>query len=133
MSRQRCLHFEKKSLHGGILRFTGMGRRFCQVGPRYRCLTSEAPPPGMIPSCQEAGVLGVLPGVVGSIQATEVAKYLLGIGDILVGKILLFDALGMLFDEFEFKRNPNCPVCGDQPLITDLSKVDYGHVCEIRR
>jgi len=119
--------------HGGILRFIGMVTTILPgKGPCYRCLTPEAPPPGMIPTCQEAGVLGVLPGVVGSIQATEVVKYLLGIGKLLVGKILLFDALEILFEEFELKRDPNCPACGDRPLITDLSKVDYGHVCEVR-
>lgn len=119
--------------HGGILRFIGMVTTILPgEGPCYRCLTPEAPPPGMIPSCQEAGVLGVLPGVIGSIQAIEVMKYLLGIGDLLVGRILLFDALEMRFEEFELKRSPNCPVCGDQPIIKDLSQVDYGHVCEVR-
>jgi adenylyltransferase/sulfurtransferase len=119
--------------HGGILRFVGMVTTILPgKGPCYRCLTPEAPPPGMIPTCQEAGVLGALPGVIGTIQATETLKYLLGVGDLLVGRILFFDALEMRFEEFELKRNPDCPACGKRPLITDLSKVDYGHVCEVR-
>ncbi|MEM3723178.1 MAG: molybdopterin-synthase adenylyltransferase MoeB [Candidatus Hadarchaeales archaeon] len=119
--------------HAGVLRFHGMITTIIpHKGPCYRCLTPEAPPPGMIPSCQEAGVLGVVPGVVGAIQANEAIKFLLGIGELLVGRVLFFDALGSCFEEFELKRNPECPSCGDKPAITDLSRVDYGHVCEVR-
>jgi MoaD family protein len=119
--------------NAGILRFTGMVMTILpRKGPCYRCLTPEAPPPGVIPSCQEAGVLGALPGIIGSIQAAEVIKYLLGVGELLVGRILVLDALEMRFEEFEVKRNPDCPICGDNPIIKDLSQVDYGHVCEIR-
>lgn len=119
--------------HGGVLRFVGMTTTILPgKGPCYRCLTPEAPPPGMIPTCEEAGVLGAVPGVIGAIQATEAIKYLLGSGELLVGRILFFDALEMRFEEFELKRSPNCPACGDRPLIKDLSQVDYGHVCEVR-
>ncbi|MGQ9788833.1 MAG: molybdopterin-synthase adenylyltransferase MoeB [Candidatus Hadarchaeaceae archaeon] len=119
--------------NAGILRFTGMVMTILpHKGPCYRCLTPEAPSPGAIPSCQEAGVIGALPGIVGSIQAAEVIKYLLGIGDLLVGRILVLDALEMRFEEFEIKRNPDCPICGDHPVIRDLSQVDYGNVCEVR-
>lgn len=119
--------------HGGVLRFIGMTTTIVpHHGPCYRCLTLEAPPPGMIPTCQEAGVLGAVPGVIGAVQAIEALKYLLGAGELLVGRVLFFDATGMRFEEFEFQRNPNCPACGEKPLITDLSKVDYGHVCGVR-
>ncbi|MEW6592944.1 MAG: HesA/MoeB/ThiF family protein [Candidatus Hadarchaeota archaeon] len=119
--------------HAGVLRFTGMALTVIpRKGPCYRCLTPEAPPAGMIPTCQEAGVLGVVPGVVGAIQATEAIKFLLGAGDLLVGRVLFFDATSMKFEEFELQRNKGCPSCGDKPAITDLSKVDYGHVCEVK-
>ena len=119
--------------HGGILRFVGMTMTILtESGPCYRCFAPEAPPPGMVPSCQESGVLGSVAGVVGSLQATEALKYLLGVGDLLVGRLVLFDALEMHFEEFEVRRNPNCPVCGDHPIIKNLSQVDYGHVCEVR-
>lgn len=118
--------------YGGVLQFTGMVTTILpKEGPCYRCLTPEAPPPGMIPTCQEAGVLGVVPGIVGSIQANEALKYLLEIGDLLIGRLLIFDALETTLEEFEFKHNPECPLCGKRPSITDLSKVDYGHVCEV--
>ncbi len=119
--------------HGGVLRFTGMTTTILPgKGACYRCLTPEAPPLGMIPTCQEAGVLGAVPGVIGTIQATETLKYLLGAGNLLVGRILFFDALEMCFEEFELKRDPKCQVCGNQPIIKDPSQVDYGHVCEVR-
>ncbi|HID60910.1 MAG TPA: HesA/MoeB/ThiF family protein [Hadesarchaea archaeon] len=119
--------------HGGVLRFVGMTTTILpHKGPCYRCLTPEAPPPGMIPTCQEAGVLGAVPGVIGAVQATEALKYLLEAGELLVGRVLFFDAAGMRFEEFELQQNPNCPACGKKPLITGLSKVDYGHVCGVR-
>jgi len=119
--------------HGGVLRFVGMTMTIItEKGPCYRCLTPEAPPRGMIPSCQEAGVLGSVPGVIGAIQTTEALKYLLGVGNLLIGRILFFDALETSFEEFEIKRNPNCSICGENPVIKNLSQVDYGHVCEVR-
>ncbi|KXB01748.1 adenylyltransferase [candidate division MSBL1 archaeon SCGC-AAA259O05] len=118
--------------HGGILRFMGMCTTVLPgEGPCYRCFAPEAPPEGAVPSCQEAGVLGSIPGIIGSIQASEAIKYLLGLNGLLTGRMLYLDASEMKFDEFEFKRNPDCPSCGDDPEITDLSKVDYGHVCEV--
>jgi adenylyltransferase/sulfurtransferase len=86
----------------------------------------------MIPTCQEAGVLGVVPGVIGTIQATEVLKYFLSLGGLLVGRVIFFDALEMRFEEFEIQRRLDCLVCGEKPVIKDLSQVDYGHVCEVR-
>ncbi len=119
--------------HGGVLRFVGMATTILPFeGPCYRCLTPEAPPQGMIPTCQEAGVIGVVPGVIGSIQASECLKYLLGVGSLLVGRIVFFDALEMKFEEFEIMRKKECPICGEKPVIKDLSQVDYGHVCEVK-
>lgn len=119
--------------HAGVLRFVGMTTTIIpNNGPCYRCLTPEAPPRGMIPTCQEAGVLGVVPGVVGSIQASEALKFLLGVGELLNGRVLFFDALEMSFEEFELVRKPNCPSCGEKQSIKDLSQVDYGHVCEVK-
>ncbi len=86
-------------------------------GPCYRCLYSEPPPPGLVPSCAEGGVLGILPGVIGLIQATEAVKLILGIGEPLVGRLMLYDALAMRFRELKLRRNPECPVCGDHPTI----------------
>ncbi len=94
---------------------------------RYRCLYPEPPPPGAVPSCAEAGVLGVLPGIVGSLQALETIKLILGIGEPLVGRLLLFDALSMDFRVLKTRRNPQCPVCGDKPTITEL--IDYHEYC----
>ncbi|MFN4133667.1 MAG: molybdopterin-synthase adenylyltransferase MoeB [Candidatus Hadarchaeales archaeon] len=119
--------------HAGVLRFIGMTMTILpRKGPCYRCLTPEAPPPGMIPTCQEAGVLGAVPGIIGTIQAAEALKYLLGEGKLLVGRVLFFDASEMKFEEFELQRDQNCPACGNKPTITELSRVDYGHVCEVR-
>jgi len=119
--------------HAGVLRFVGMTTTIIpHKGPCYRCLIKEAPPPGVVPTCQEAGVLGTVPGVMGTIQASEAIKFIIGSGDLLVGRVLYFDALGMKFDQFELRRNPKCPSCGDRPLIKDLSQVDYGTVCRVR-
>ncbi len=119
--------------HAGVLRFVGMTTTIIpHKGPCYRCFVPESPPPGMVPSCQEAGVLGTITGIVGSIQANEAMKFLLDLNGLLVGKILFFDGQSMKFDEFEVKRNHSCSSCGENPLIKDLTQVDYGHVCEVR-
>jgi adenylyltransferase/sulfurtransferase len=128
-----CVLKAKPLSHGGVLRFVGMTTTIIpKETPCYRCITPEAPPPGMIPTCQEAGVLGVVPGIIGTIQATEALKYVLGIGSLLRGRLLFFDALDMRWEEFELQRRPDCPICGEAPKIKDLSQVDYGHVCEVR-
>ncbi|MGQ9788578.1 MAG: HesA/MoeB/ThiF family protein [Candidatus Hadarchaeaceae archaeon] len=119
--------------HAGVLRFIGMTTTVIpRRGPCYRCLIREAPPPGIVPTCEEAGVLGTVPGVMGTIQATEAIKFIVGAGNLLVGRVLYFDALSMRFDQFELRRNPKCPSCGDSPVIKDLSQVDYGNVCRVR-
>ena len=126
-----CVLLDKVNVHGSIFRFEGQVTVFKKVdGPCYRCLYPEPPPPGMVPSCQEAGVLGVLPGVVGSLQATEVVKIILGKGEPLVGKLLLYDALKTEFRRLNLRRDPNCPICGDNPTITEL--IDYEEFCGIR-
>src|SRR5262249_57999022 len=115
-------------VHGSIFRFEGQVTVFKPgVGPCYRCLFPQPPPPDMAPSCAEGGVLGVLPGVVGSIQATEALKLALGIGDLLVGRLLLYDALAATFTEVTLPRDPNCPVCGEHPTLSE--HIDYVEVC----
>jgi len=99
-------------------------------GPCYRCLYPEPPPPGEVPSCAEGGVLGILPGLIGCIQATEAVKLILGKGEPLIGRLVLYDALAMTFREFKVRRNPKCPICGDHPTITKL--IDYEQFCGIR-
>jgi sulfur-carrier protein adenylyltransferase/sulfurtransferase len=119
-------------VHGSIFRFEGQATVFKpHDGPCYRCLFPEPPPPELAPSCAEGGVLGVLPGVVGSLQANETIKLLLGAGDPLVGRLLLFDALSTTFTEVALRRNPECPVCGDNPTITEY--VDYVEFCDAGR
>src|SRR6266851_3717951 len=126
-----CLLLGKPNVYGSIFRFEGQATVFGYPGgPCYRCLYPEPPPPGLVPSCAEGGVLGVLPGIVGSIQAMETIKLILGTGDPLVGRLLLFDALGMRFRELKLRKNPACPVCGDHPTITKL--IDYEEFCGIR-
>ena len=116
-------------VHGSIYRFEGQVTVFKPGdGPCYRCLFPQPPPPEMAPSCAEGGVLGVLPGIVGSIQASEALKLSLGIGETLVGRLLLFDALETTFTEVSLRRDPNCPVCGDAPTITEY--VDYVEFCQ---
>lgn len=128
-----CVLQETPLFHGGILRFTGMTTTIIpNEGPCYRCLNPKAPPPGMIPTCQEAGVLGAVPGIIGSVQAIEALKHLAGIGELMIGRVLVLEALKMSFEEFEFQRNPDCPSCGKGSTITDLSEVDYGDTCEVR-
>ena len=125
-----CVILGKPNVYGSIFRFEGQNSVFgAPGGPCYRCLFAEPPPPGMVPSCAEGGVLGVLPGIVGSIQAMETVKLLLGIGDTLVGRLLMFDALKMRFRELRLRRDPACPVCGDHPRIREL--IDYERFCGI--
>jgi sulfur-carrier protein adenylyltransferase/sulfurtransferase len=117
-------------VYGSIFRFEGQASVFAvEGGPCYRCLFAEPPPPGLVPSCAEGGVLGVLPGIVGSIQANEAIKLLLGIGEPLVGRLLMFDALKLRFRELKLRRDPGCPVCGDHPTIREL--IDYERFCGI--
>jgi sulfur-carrier protein adenylyltransferase/sulfurtransferase len=125
-----CVLLHKPNVYGSIFRFEGQATVFAyQGGPCYRCLYPEPPPPGLVPSCAEGGVLGILPGTIGLIQATEAVKLILGIGEPLVGRLLLYDALGMHFRELKLRRNPECPVCGDHPTITKL--IDYQQFCGI--
>ncbi len=121
----------KPNVYGSIFRFEGQATVFSprDGGPCYRCLYPEPPPPGLVPSCAEGGVLGVLPGVIGTIQATEAIKLLTGIGETLVGRLMLYDALAMRFRELKLRRNPQCPVCGDHPTVTEL--IDYEQFCGI--
>jgi sulfur-carrier protein adenylyltransferase/sulfurtransferase len=121
----------KPNVYGSIFRFEGQVTVFGYPdGPCYRCLYPEPPPPGLVPSCAEGGVLGVLPGIVGSIQAAETLKLIIGVGEPLVGRLLLFDALAMRFRELKLRKNPECPLCGTHPTITKL--IDYAEFCGIR-
>jgi sulfur-carrier protein adenylyltransferase/sulfurtransferase len=121
----------KPNVYGSIFRFEGQASVFwAERGPCYRCLYPEPPPPGLVPSCAEGGVLGVLPGIVGCIQANEAIKLILGIGNPLIGRLLLFNALKMNFRELKLKKDPQCPICGDNPTIHEL--IDYEQFCGIR-
>jgi molybdopterin/thiamine biosynthesis adenylyltransferase/rhodanese-related sulfurtransferase/molybdopterin converting factor small subunit len=125
-----CVLLGKPNVYGSIFRFEGQATVFAyEGGPCYRCLYPEPPPPGLVPSCAEGGVLGILPGTIGLIQATETVKLILGIGEPLVGRLLLYDALAMRFRELKLRKNPECPVCGDRPTITKL--IDYQQFCGI--
>ena len=125
-----CVLLGKPNVYGSIFRFEGQASVFAtEDGPCYRCLYPEPPPPGLVPSCAEGGVLGILPGLVGVIQATEVIKLILGKGDSLIGRLLLVDALNMRFRELKLRKNPECPVCGTNPTVTAL--IDYDHFCGI--
>ena len=118
----------KPNVYGSIFRFEGQASVFyAEEGPCYRCLFPEPPPPGLVPSCAEGGVLGILPGTIGAIQATEAIKLLLGIGEPLIGRLLLYDALSMNFDYVRLRKNPNCPVCSENPTLTEL--IDYEQFC----
>jgi len=126
-----CVILGKPNVYGSIFRFEGQITIFGYPGgPCYRCLYPEPPPPGLVPSCAEGGVLGVLPGIVGAIQAAETLKLIIGKGEPLVGRLLLFDALAMRFRELKLRKNPECPVCGGHPTITKL--IDYEEFCGIR-
>jgi adenylyltransferase/sulfurtransferase len=126
-----CVLLKKPNVYGSIFRFDGQASVFYPpAGPCYRCLYPEPPPPGEVPSCAEGGVLGILPGLVGCIQATEAVKLILGQGEPLIGRLLLYDALRMSFQEFKVRRNPRCPLCGDKPSITAL--IDYDQFCGVR-
>jgi sulfur-carrier protein adenylyltransferase/sulfurtransferase len=121
----------KPNVYGSIFRFEGQITIFgAPGGPCYRCLYPEPPPPGLVPSCAEGGVLGVLPGIVGTIQAAETLKLIIGKGDPLIGRLLLFDALAMKFRELKLRKNPECPVCGEHPTVKKL--IDYAEFCGVR-
>jgi molybdopterin/thiamine biosynthesis adenylyltransferase/rhodanese-related sulfurtransferase len=130
LSNDVAVFARKPNVYGSIFRFDGQTTVFAPHlgGPCYRCLFPEPPPPGAVPSCAEAGVLGVLPGIVGTMQAAEALKLILGIGEPLIGRLVHFDALKMKFREFNLKRDPNCPVCGERPTIT--APIDYETFCQ---
>jgi len=126
-----CVMKNKTLIHGSIYRFEGQVTVFKPVdGPCYRCLYPEPPPPGMVPNCQEGGVLGVLAGVIGNLQVVEVLKLILGIGKPLVGKLLIYDALNAEFRNLRLRRDANCPICGEKPTIKEL--VDYEEFCGLQ-
>jgi adenylyltransferase/sulfurtransferase len=126
-----CVILRKPNAYGSIFRFEGQASVFAtKDGPCYRCLYPEPPPPGLVPSCAEGGVLGVLPGIIGTIQATEAIKLILGVGEPLVGRFLIYDALRMRFRELKLRRDPECPVCGDRPTVREL--IDYEQFCGVR-
>src|SRR5215207_8396207 len=131
LTNDACVLLRKANVYGSIFRFEGQASVFAPHlgGPCYRCLYPEPPPPGMVPSCAEGGVLGVLPGIVGTIQATEILKLALGKGSSLTGRLLLFNALEMKFRELKLRRDPQCPLCGENPTITQL--IDYEQFCGI--
>jgi len=125
-----CVLLGKPNVYGSIFRFEGQASVFyAEEGPCYRCLYPEPPPPGLVPSCAEGGVLGILPGAIGVIQATETVKLILGIGEPLIGRLLLYDALGMRFREMKLRKNPQCPICGENRTIHEL--IDYEEFCGI--
>ncbi|MFV0337470.1 MAG: molybdopterin-synthase adenylyltransferase MoeB [Chthoniobacterales bacterium] len=131
LSNDVCVFLKKPNIYGSIFRFDGQCTVFAPHlgGPCYRCLYPEPPPPGMVPSCAEGGVLGVLPGIIGVMQSIEAIKLICGIGEPLIGRLLNFDALKMTFREFKVRRDPKCPVCGDNPTVTEL--IDYDQFCGI--
>jgi adenylyltransferase/sulfurtransferase len=126
-----CVLLKKPNVYGSIFRFEGQATVFAyEDGPCYRCLYPEPPPPGLVPSCAEGGVLGILPGIIGVVQATEAVKIILGIGETLKGRLLLYDALGMRFRELKLRRDKECPVCGDHPTVKHL--IDYQEFCGVK-
>ncbi len=125
-----CVLLDKPNVYGSIFRFEGQASVFyAKEGPCYRCLFPEPPPPGLVPSCAEGGVLGILPGTIGTIQATETIKLILGVGSSLVGRLLLYDALAMTFEEVKLRKNPRCVICGPNPTVTGL--IDYEQFCGV--
>ena len=123
-----CVILGRPNVYGSIFRFEGQASVFAtKDGPCYRCLYPEPPPPGLVPSCAEGGVLGVLPGVIGTIQATEAVKLIMGVGEPLVNRFMIYDALRMRFRELKLRKDPECPVCGDRPTVTEL--IDYEQFC----
>jgi adenylyltransferase/sulfurtransferase len=129
LTNDACVLLKKPNMYGSIFRFEGQASVFAPHlgGPCYRCLYPEPPPPGMVPSCAEGGVLGVLPGIIGCIQATEILKLALGKGETLMNRLLLFNALDMKFRELKLRRDPQCPICGENPTIKEL--IDYEMFC----
>jgi molybdopterin/thiamine biosynthesis adenylyltransferase/rhodanese-related sulfurtransferase len=126
-----CVLYGRPNAWGSIFRFEGQASAFAtRTGPCYRCLHPEPPPPGLVPNCAEAGVLGVLPGIIGTIQATEALKLILGIGEALIGRFLVYDALKMRFRELKLPKDPDCPICGTRPTITELR--EYSAYCTPR-
>ncbi len=132
LTNDACVFLQKPNVYGSIYRFEGQASVFAPHlgGPCYRCLYPEPPPPGLVPSCAEGGVLGVLPGLIGVVQATESLKLILGIGTTLLNRLLLFNALDMSFRELKLRRDPACPVCGEHPTITEL--IDYEGFCGLK-
>ncbi|PIP20195.1 MAG: adenylyltransferase [Candidatus Omnitrophica bacterium CG23_combo_of_CG06-09_8_20_14_all_40_11] len=127
-----CVFSKKPLSHGGIFRFDGQAITIIPgVSACYRCLFPEPPPPGLVPSCQEAGILGAVAGVIGTIQANEVLKYILGVGNLLAGKLLVFNALDSSFRQVKVPRDSKCPICSENPTITKL--IDYEEFCQLRR
>jgi sulfur-carrier protein adenylyltransferase/sulfurtransferase len=125
-----CVLLGKPNVYGSIFRFEGQASVFwAEEGPCYRCLYPEPPPPGLVPSCAEGGVLGILPGAIGVVQATEAVKLILGVGEPLIGRLMLYDALGMSFREMRLRKDPGCPICGENPTVTEL--IDYEEFCGI--
>ncbi len=131
LTNDACVLLKKPNVYGSIFRFEGQASVFAPElgGPCYRCLYPEPPPPGMVPSCAEGGVLGVLPGIIGCIQATEIIKLALGKGDLLINRLMLYSALDMKFRELKLRPDPKCPICGENPTITEL--IDYQEFCGI--
>jgi sulfur-carrier protein adenylyltransferase/sulfurtransferase len=131
LSNDVCVLAKKPNIYGSIFRFDGQCTVFAPhlSGPCYRCMFPEPPPPGMVPSCAEGGVLGVLPGIIGVMQAIEAIKLIIGIGESLIGRLVSFDALKLRFKEFKIRKDPNCPICGDHPTIHEL--IDYDQFCGI--
>jgi adenylyltransferase/sulfurtransferase len=131
LSNDTSVFLKKPNVYGSIFRFEGQCTVFAPHlgGPCYRCMVPEPPPPGLVPSCAEGGVLGVLPGIIGVLQAIEAIKLIIGIGEPLIGRLLLFDALQLKFRELKLRRDPKCPVCSDNPTITKL--IDYEQFCGI--
>src|ERR1700745_1034936 len=131
LSNDVCVLTKKPNIYGSIFRFDGQCTVFAPHlgGPCYRCMFPEPPPPGMVPSCAEGGVLGVLPGIIGVLQAIEAIKLIIGLGDSLIGRLVSFDALKLRFREFKIRKDPNCPICGDHPAIHEL--IDYDQFCGI--